>query len=118
MRILITISREWRDYRVVRDVLTGLYTRHDHAVLVHGDAPKGDRDAARIWSELGGTTEPTPADWAKHGKAAGPIRNAAMVKSEPELVLAFIHGASAGASHLARIADEAKLCVARWTEAA
>jgi hypothetical protein len=30
-----------------------------------------------------------PADWANHGKAAGPIRNRKMLDLKPDLVLAF-----------------------------
>ena len=41
------------------------------------------------WSKI----EEFPANWAKHGNMAGPIRNQAMlVKGKPDLVLAFPGG--------------------------
>lgn len=115
MRILITISRIWRDYQVVRDVLAGLHERHPRAVLVHGAAPQGDKQCADFWESLGGAVDPMPADWS-NGRRGGPERNARMVATNPELVLAFIHGQSAGASNCARLADRAGLQVAYWTE--
>ena len=33
-----------------------------------------------------------PADWTKHGKAAGPIRNQKMLDECPDLVVAFPGG--------------------------
>jgi len=36
--------------------------------------------------------ETYPADWDKHGKAAGPIRNQEMLDQHPDFVLAFPGG--------------------------
>ena len=33
-----------------------------------------------------------PADWARHGRAAGPLRNRAMLRWRPDAVLAFTGG--------------------------
>ena len=33
-----------------------------------------------------------PADWKRHGRAAGPIRNGEMLKDRPDLVVAFPGG--------------------------
>jgi hypothetical protein len=47
--------------------------------------------AGAIAERLGYHVIPHPADWEKYGKAAGPIRNAEMIRRHPdlELVLAF-----------------------------
>ena len=47
-----------------------------------------------------------PADWDKHGKAAGPIRNKQMIdEGKPDLVIAFPGGrGTAGAVRLAKFA--------------
>jgi len=50
------------------------------ARLVHGGCRGVDLDCARAAQEAGITVQSYPADWAKHGKAAGPIRNAEMAK--------------------------------------
>lgn len=115
-RILVTISRSWSRWSVVREKLTEIHERHPDAVLVHGDAPQGDRQVAGIWQSLGGAVEPWPAQWGKpctkscrHKPKAkrdgstycpvpGPVRNAWMVESNPDLVLAFIRNASKGAT--------------------
>lgn len=38
------------------------------------------------------TVEPHPADWKRHGRAAGPIRNQKMLEEKPEMVVAFPGG--------------------------
>ena len=86
MRILITGSRNWTDFRAIH-VLIGqkwealpvggtLYVRH-------GANPNGADSIAQtvaLWnSSIGVVNEPYPADWEKYGKAAGMIRNAEMI---------------------------------------
>lgn len=126
-RILVTVSRSWRDWPVMKDALLRAHTAHPDAVLVHGDAPKGDRDAAGIWRGMGGEVEAWPAKWMEHGddcrctdrakrcRFAGFRRNLAMVHSAPDLVLAFIHNGSKGASHCADAADDAGIAVVRYS---
>lgn len=45
--------------------------------------------AREIAEELNIPFKPFPANWTKHGKAAGPIRNREMLDENPDLVLAF-----------------------------
>lgn len=116
VRILLTMSRSYTEWSTVRAVLTKVHAEYPDAVLVHGDAPKGDRDAAGIWRSLGGKDEPWPAQWAQHGKAAGFIRNTAMVESAPALVLAFINNGSKGASHCAQLAEDAGIPTVRYLQ--
>lgn len=111
-RILVTISRQWKRWSQVREVLSTIHARYPEGVLVHGDHPKCDRIAAGIWKSMGGTDEAWPADWRKYGLAAGPIRNGRMVESDPDLVLAFIRDASPGATGCYDLAKGAGLnCV-------
>lgn len=113
-RILVTISRTWIQVGTLRRVLRKVHAEHPHAVLVHGDHPKGDQWAAAIWRELGGRDEAWPADWS-HGKRGGPLRNARMVESNPTLCLAFIREASRGASGCADLAEGAGIPTVRYT---
>lgn len=61
--------------------------------IIHGAAPGADSVAAR-WAERHGVpTLPFPADWKRHGKAAGPKRNARMIaEGRPDIVIAFAGG--------------------------
>jgi hypothetical protein len=103
-RVLVTVSRTWRDWDRMRGALHLVFD--PEAVLVHGAAPRGDMDADRIWREWGGRTERWPADWSK-GRSAGFARNTQMVLSGPDECLAFIRNRSAGASHTANLAMKA-----------
>ena len=60
--------------------------------IVHGAAPGADT-LADDWANLRDVLiEPHPADWAVHGRAAGPIRNQEMLDSGIDLVIAFPGG--------------------------
>lgn len=63
------------------------------ATLVHGAATGADSLAAEWWGDIQERpTEAHPADWDRHGKAAGPIRNQEMVDSGLDLCIAFPGG--------------------------
>lgn len=89
MTILVCGSRNWTDERAIRAELTAF--RYMDVTLVHGDCPTGaDRIADKVGVEFGFDVRAYPADWKKHGKAAGPIRNSQMLKDErPHVVFAF-----------------------------
>jgi hypothetical protein len=88
MRVVVCGSRRWTDARRIRQVLQALPSGTE---IVHGDAPGADRIAGRIAGELGFSVRAIPAEWGRYGKAAGPIRNARMLKEfgPIDLVLAF-----------------------------
>lgn len=118
-RVLVTGSRTWTDHDVVRDALVAARYQQDGMVVVHGACPSGADAIASWWvrqfRHLGITEEAHPADWAQRGLAAGPIRNQHMVNLGADVCLAFIHNGSRGASHTARIAEQAGIPVRRWT---
>ena len=98
LRILITGSRAWKDRDAIRsaleDVVDAAQDRdvsllRDEITVVHGAAKGADRIAGEIAAELGCTVEAHPADWGRHGKAAGPIRNTEMVRLGADVCLAF-----------------------------
>lgn len=86
MRVLVTGSRDWDNESMMRRALNEY---PPGTVLVHGDAPGADRMAQRIGRERGFIDEPHPAKWRTHGKAAGPIRNDAMVGRGADVCEAF-----------------------------
>lgn len=128
-RILVTASRSWSSWSVMREALEKVHATHPDATLVHGDCPRGDRDAAGIWRGLGGNTEAWPAKWTEHApdcplthmkelvcKHAGFRRNIAMVESGPDMVIAFIRNKSSGATHCAGLAEDAGIPVVRYAQ--
>lgn len=55
-------------------------TREIHKVLVYqGGARGGDKTAERVALANGFEVREFPADWTRHGRGAGPIRNQVMV---------------------------------------
>ena len=115
MRIGVTISRDWDDYEAVVNAIldeTG-DTDGTQITFVHG-ASQMDWFIAGIAHAYDMKTEPHSADWVKHKRAAGPIRNQEMVDSGADVWLAFIKNESAGATDCARRAEEAGIPVKRF----
>ncbi len=87
MRVLVCGSRNWADGALIHRELSAL---SGVAVVIHGAAPGADALAGEAASELGIPVLAFPAEWEKHGRAAGPIRNQRMLdEGRPDLVLAF-----------------------------
>lgn len=117
IRILITGSRDWTDVALIESELRSWYADVPDAVLVSGGCPSGaDRFCEEAWVNLGGTVEVHPADWAKHGKAAGPIRNQLMVDLGADVCLAFRKNHSRGTTHCANAATMAGILTYWFTE--
>ncbi len=93
MRILVTGSRTWQR----RDVIhAALRVAPAGSTVVHGAARGADTIADTVAKSLGLHVEDYPADWKRYGKAAGPIRNSAMVKLGANVCLAFSYDPERG----------------------
>jgi len=107
MRILVCGGREWQDGAWITKALA----QHDKdTVVIEGDARGADRLAGLAADQLGFAKEVYPADWTKHGKRAGYLRNTQMlVEGKPDLVYAFHSNiaTSKGTAMMVRIAAEA-----------
>jgi len=92
MRVLVCGGRTFDNWELLAGVLDGLEPMQA-SVIIHGAAPGADTLAGR-WAELRRVpVEAFPAEWEKHGRAAGPIRNARMLaEGKPALVVAFPGG--------------------------
>ena len=117
-RVLVTGSRELVNDHAVLDVLDrvlgpGLSDGLD-IVIVQGECPRGGVDkAAEMWAlkTAGAINEGHPADWDRHGKAAGMIRNSEMVSLGADLCLAFPRVGSRGTWDCIRKAADAGIPV-------
>ncbi len=97
-RFLVTGSRHCTEdhARLIRETLdrAAIPARlaKRRIIVVHGRCPRGGVDlVAHRWAEdaLDADPEPHPADWARFGKAADPIRNGEMVDLDADVCLAF-----------------------------
>lgn len=87
MRVLVCGDRDWTDIGMIANELSKYPLG---TVIIEGEARGADKIARAVAEELGFEVAKFPADWAKHHKAAGPIRNQQMLdEGKPDLVLAF-----------------------------
>lgn len=127
MRVLVTGSRSWDDPNRIRAALVVAWSQDEdwsqddlapspRPTLVSGACPIGAdaiaEDFARIchWP-----IERHPAEWDKHGKRAGFVRNAEMVALGADVCLAFIKDGSKGATMTADLAEKAGIRTRRFT---
>lgn len=90
-RVLICGSRNWSDPVMIRQDLGALPWRQGHPVVViHGDCRGADKIADEWARLLHYQVEVYRAQWQKHGRSAGPIRNRQMLdEGLPDEVWAY-----------------------------
>lgn len=109
LKLIITGSRNWEDFDHFSESLEVFtyYKRPEKVTLVHGGA-RGADSMCDQWAERWNYWYPGwvdvkiyPAEWGKHGKAAGIFRNMQMVEDnlDADYVLAFPLGESRGTRH-------------------
>lgn len=110
--MLVCGGRDFNDAAMVEQVLGAVHAQRPITCLIHG-AARGADTLGKLWALARGIEQtPYPADWNKHGKSAGPIRNRWMLNaSHPEYVVAFPGGS--GTADMAQISKDAGLPVWR-----
>ena len=109
LRILFCGSRDWTDREAIADVMKVL---PKGSVIIEGEASGADAIAREEADRLGLIVMPFPAKWKEYGRAAGPIRNAQMLKEgKPDVVVAFHENieASKGTKNMLKQAQKAGL---------
>ena len=100
LRILICGDREWYEYNIIKDTLLEVINNDINNVecIIQGCARGADLMGKKVAFEIGIPKEKIldfPANWGKHHRAAGPIRNQQMIdEGKPNTVLAFHHNIS------------------------
>jgi len=102
MRVCVSGSREFKALHKIQEVLSKL---PKDTVIVHGGARGVDWEADTVARKLGLAVEVHPADWDKHGKSAGHIRNREMVQT-CDKVIAFWDGQSKGTAGAIRCSSD------------
>lgn len=92
MIILVCGGRDFLNSGLLNSTLNKLHAETPISVLIEGDADGADRMAGAWAIKHGVQVAKCPANWAKYGRKAGPLRNAMMLKLKPDLVLAFPGG--------------------------
>lgn len=90
-KVLITGDRNWTDRDKIKRRILKLSRIQNDLVIIEGEARGADKMAREICEEFNIKFKPYPADWDKHKKAAGTIRNSTMLSDNPDiqLVMAF-----------------------------
>jgi hypothetical protein len=94
MRVLVCGGRNFADLGWFGQVMTELHVKCGPITLIIHGAASGADTMAGEWAEhMVIPLRVFPADWATHGRAAGPIRNGQMLcEGKPDLVVAFPGG--------------------------
>lgn len=112
MRVLVCGGRDFSSTTMLWRALDEVRIKapHDALIIIQGGA-KGADHLARLWCESRMVPyDNFPADWKKHGKAAGPIRNQRMIDvGKPDLVVAAPGGS--GTADMVRRAEAAGIPV-------
>jgi hypothetical protein len=113
LRILVCGGRDFGDAGLLSRALDA-FSGTD-VELCHGGARGADAMAGEYAKRRGWAVRVFPADWRKHGKAAGPIRNRHMLAEfKPDIVVAFPGGR--GTDDMMRISRKAGVMVSEVSE--
>lgn len=122
MRIIVCGSRHWQspsklavligDGVIIGQALVGI--DEQPITVVTGGAKGVDSLAVDIATSLGWLVEIHRADWKRHGKAAGPIRNQIMADLGADLCLVFPLEGSIGTWDMVRRAEAAGIHTEVW----
>jgi hypothetical protein len=114
MKILVSGSRSITPAQaeVVRQKILAVVATLEEGTpitIVVGDATGVDSVARKLAREQEWTLEVFVANWTQEGKKAGPLRNARMMDTKPDLVVAFPRGASPGTRDVMRKAKAKRI---------
>lgn len=113
-KVIIAGGRHFADYELLRtwcDYYLQQKVKTHQVIIVSGHASGADSMGERYAQEHGLQCEQHPADWAKNGRAAGPIRNKEMAECSDTLI-AFWDGKSKGTKSMIDLAQRMGLRVA------
>lgn len=99
MRVLVCGGRDYSDGDHIHNTLCDIDAKRGPIYcIIHGAATGADHEGmiwAQMWADSGREIVHAPfaADWHRHGRAAGPLRNQRMIDvGKPDLVVAFPGG--------------------------
>lgn len=113
-RVLVCGGRDYRDRATFVATMDRLDSLYQFTTVIHGMARGADHEA-EVWGvSRDKTMMRFPADWDASGRAAGPLRNQAMIdEGRPDIVVAFPGGR--GTADMVARARKAGLLVTEFT---
>ena len=111
MKVIIAGGRDFNQYEVLKDYCDKMLSQQSSSIeIVSGTAKGADQLGERYAKERGYPIKRFPADWDKHGKAAGPLRNKEMADYATALI-AFWDEQSKGTKNMIETAKSLGLKV-------
>ena len=112
MRVLVTGSQFWTDWRTLMAALALVW--EPDAVLVTGACPDGAENlAARCWRHWGGRVERWEFDWDQPQGPVVPSRHRRMIDAGADVCLSF--GSTTGPHALGTMSRAAGVPTYEWT---
>lgn len=110
MKIIIAGGRDFKDYNQLCRICDDILPQFQDVSIVSGTARGTDRLGERYAKEHGIKVERFPADWDKHGKKAGYLRNKQMAEYSDGLI-AFHDHKSKGTKNMISEAQKEELMI-------
>ena len=110
MKVIVAGGRGFKNYRFLSKSLKEELDPDEDNEIISGTAKGGDKLGERFAKQYGIRLKLFPADWDKHGKRAGYLRNVEMA-DYGDMLIAFWDGISKGTEHMINIAVEKGLIV-------
>jgi len=104
MKVIIAGSRGFSDFSLLFSKCEEILENQIDIEIVSGTAKGADKLGEHYASLKGYSVARFPADWDKHGKAAGYVRNKEMAEYSDALI-AFWDGESKGTKHMIDLAQ-------------
>lgn len=99
MKVIVAGGRDFTDYDLLIGFMAAAAIPRKATEIVSGAARGADSLGEQFAADFNIPTKLFPANWNKHGRAAGPIRNREMADYADALV-AFWDGKSVGTKHM------------------
>lgn len=109
-RVIVCGGVDFTDEKLCFEQLDRILPRYDNVEIVSGHARGADALGERYAKSHGIQLKIFKAEWKSYGKAAGPIRNKAMLNyamEETPVIIAFWNGVSRGTKNMVEQARKA-----------
>ncbi len=118
MKILISGSRYYSNYKKILSFLKKMKKKYKNLVVIEGGARGADKLAQKACKQAGIKFKEYNANWEKYGKKAGPIRNQKMLDDNKDIeLLAVFHenlDKSKGTRDMIKRAKKAKIKIIKF----